>query len=269
MKPIELLFERADVTPFCLPASLAASYGGDLGLSRKGLYANFVSSVDGVVELAGDSESGALVSGHSEPDRFVMALLRASADAVMVGAGTFRNAPGGHWHAEDAYPGAGPLFAELRQQLGLRRHPPLVVVSASGRLDPSHPALHDSLIITTAKGEAALRGKLPAGARVVALASPSFGGRELMQVLDSEKLSRVLTEGGPSLMGQLMQEGLVDELFLTTSPRLFGRQLNDGRKSLIDGVDLGGRVLDLIGIRRHESHLFLRYRLDRPPSGPR
>ena len=69
----------------------------------------------------------------------------------------------------------------------------------------------------------------------------------------------LLCEGGPTLFGCLLDEGLVDELFLTISPRLFGRQLDDQRKPLVDGVDLAGRPLDLLGLRRHESHLFLRY----------
>ena len=263
MKPIELLFERAGLPYFGLPAVLAVSYGGDFGLTRPGLYANFVSSVDGVVALAGAGESGAVVSGHSQPERFGMGLLRACADAVLIGAGTFRNAPGGHWHAEDAYPEAAEHFADLRRQLGLRRHPRLVLVTASGRLDGSHPALQDSLIVTTRDGAATLRGSLPAGARVVTLAPKSITGRDLMALLDAEKLSTVLTEGGPSLMGQLVQEGLVDELFLTTSPRLFGRSANDGRKSMVDGVVLDGQTLDLVAARRHESHLFLRYRLPR------
>jgi riboflavin biosynthesis pyrimidine reductase len=76
----------------------------------------------------------------------------------------------------------------------------------------------------------------------------------------------VLTEGGPSLVGQLVRERLVDELFLTTSPRLFGRKGNDGRKSLIEGVDLAGQSLQLLSVRRHESHLFLRYALEDPGS---
>jgi riboflavin biosynthesis pyrimidine reductase len=261
MKPIERLFERDGLPFFGLPPALAASYGGDFGLGRPGLYANFVSSVDGVVAVAGAGESGRVISGDSEPDRFVMALLRASADAVLIGAGTFRKAHGDLWRAENIYPAAAGLFAELRKQLGLRPHPLLVVVTGSGRIDRSQPALHDALVVTTPAGEANLRGTLPAGARLATLDAYPISGRSLMDLLAAEKLPVVLTEGGPSLVGQLLGEGLVDELFLTTSPRLFGREANDGRKSLVAGVDLAGRSLELLGVRRHESHLFLRYAL--------
>lgn len=265
MRPIERLFEREGLPFFGLPPALAASYGGDFGLTRPGLYANFVSSADGVVALAGaGGESGRVISGDSEPDRFVMALLRACADAVVVGAGTFRKASGDLWHAGNVYPAAEGLFADLRKQLGSRRpHPLLVIVTASGRIDPLQPALRDSLIVTTPDGEAQLRGTLPPGARVAVLDSHPITGRSLMELLDAENLPIVLTEGGPSLVGQLVQEGVVDELFLTTSPRLFGRQANDGRKSLIEGVDLASQSLDLLSLRRHESHVFLRYGLRR------
>jgi riboflavin biosynthesis pyrimidine reductase len=261
MDPIERLFERDGLLRFALPEILATIYGGDFGLARPRLYANFVSSVDGVVALPGVGESGGVVSGNSEPDRFVMGLLRAVADAVLIGAGTFRAGAGDRWHPEAAFPSARSAFAELRQRLGLRPQPILVVVTASGDIDPAQPALGDCLLVTTAQGEARLRGHLPSGARIVVLDTGHFGGRSLLNLLHAEGLQCILTEGGPSLVGQLLAEGLLDELFLTTSPRLFGRRLADGRKSLVEGVDLGGHGLELMSVRRHGSHLFLRYAL--------
>jgi riboflavin biosynthesis pyrimidine reductase len=259
MNPIERLFERNGLPRFGLPAALAEIYGGDFGLNRPELYANFVSSLDGVVALPGTEESGHLVSGGSEPDRFIMGLLRASADAVLVGAGTFRRAHGDLWLPETIYPEAADLFAELRRQLGLRPHPLFVVVTPSAHIDPAQPALHDCLIITTTHGEVRLRGTLPAGARIAVLESQHLGGRALLDLLHAHNLQVVLTEGGPSLLGQFLEEGLIDELFLTTSPRLFGRSSGDERKSLVEGVDLRGLSLSLASVRRHESHLFLRY----------
>lgn len=261
MKPIERLFERQGLPSCKLPAALAAIYGGDFGLARPGCYANFASSLDGVVALSGVGESGQLISGDDEPDRFIMGLLRASADAVLIGAGTFRKADGDLWHPETIYSAAEKPFAELRQQLGLRPHPLLVVVSASGFLDTAQPALSDSLIITTPKGETHLLGTLPKGAKLAVFDAPRIGGRSMMDFLRAQGLQVVLAEGGPSLVGQLLEEGLIDELFLTTSPRLFGRWTGDGRKSLVEGVDLGGRSMTLSSVRRHESHLYLRYSL--------
>jgi riboflavin biosynthesis pyrimidine reductase len=259
MKPIERLFERDGLPRFALPAGLATSYGGDFGLARPLLYANFVASVDGVVTVPGDVESGGVVSGGSEADRFVMGVLRAAADAVLIGAGTFRAGAGDLWHPEAAFPAARGPFVELRRQLGLRPQPLLVVVTASGHIDPTQPALGDCLILTTAQGESRMRGKLPNGASIAVLEAQPFNARSMLELLHARGLHVILTEGGPTLVGQLLAENLLDELFLTKSPRLFGKRSGDGRKSLVDGVDLAGRALELLSVGRHESHLFLRY----------
>jgi riboflavin biosynthesis pyrimidine reductase len=261
MEAIEQLFEREGLPRFGLPQALASSYGGDFGLARPLLYANFVSSVDGVVALPGVGESGGVISGHSEPDRFVMGLLRATADAVLIGAGTFRAGAGDLWRPEAVFPEAGDQFAHLRRQLSLRPHPLLVVVTASGHIDPTQPALNDCLIVTTLRGQVTLRGTLPTGARLVALDAEHIEYRSLIDLLHAQGLQVILTEGGPSLVGGLLAAGLLDELFLTSSPRLFGKQPGDGRKSLLEGVDLGGRTMNLLSLRRHGSHLFLRYAL--------
>jgi riboflavin biosynthesis pyrimidine reductase len=262
MTPLDVLFERPSLPRFGVPAALAALYGGDFGLTRPRLYANFVASVDGVVTLPGPRESGAVISGGSEPDRFVMGLLRASADAVVIGASTFRKAAGAVWLPESIFPAAAAGFAELRRGLGLAPQPQLVVVTASGVLDPTAPALVGALVVTTRAGERRLSGMLPSGTRVVAHDAPALRSSDLMDLLAAENLRVVLTEGGPSLFGQLLRDGVVDEIFLTTSPRLFGRVIPDGRKSLVDGVDLAGHPLELVSLRRHESHLFLRYTMD-------
>jgi riboflavin biosynthesis pyrimidine reductase len=255
MVPLELLYESSRPAR-ALPAELARLYGGDLELPRRCLYANFVASLDGVVTLRQAEESGRTISGGNEADRFVMALLRAHADAVMIGAGTFRKAPGHRWHAETLVPGLSAAFAELR---GGRPPPPLVLVTESGEIDAAHPALDDARILTTAKGEARLRGALPAGARLIVCGDERISMQEIRARLDDEGFLTVLTEGGPSLVAELVHERLLDQLFLTRAPSVFGRFEGDGRKGVFDGCDLSGARGELLGVRRHESFLFLRY----------
>jgi riboflavin biosynthesis pyrimidine reductase len=177
----------------------------------------------------------------------------------VIGAGTFRRTPGALWHAAYVYPELAEDFADLRTKLGLRPHPLLVLVTASGELDGSQPALRDALIATTPAGEERLRGALPSGARVVAMNSEVVSLASLLELLRSEGHRRLLTEGGPTLVGELIKAELLDELFLTISPHLYGRSPHDGKKSLIAGVELDGRALELSSARRHGSHLFLRY----------
>jgi len=258
---IQRLYERSGLPSFGLSTALSSMYAGDFGVPTPGVYANFVSTVDGIVTLPGDEESGHIISGGNEADRFVMGLLRASVDAVLIGATTFRKDRGHVWLPESIYPEAGALFADLRAQLGLPARPILVVVTASGRIDTGQTALHDTLVVTSSVGEVRLRERLPPGARLIVIDPPPFDGRLLLDRLRAEGLQRILAEGGPTLVGTLLKRDLIDELFLTVSPRLFGRQSDDKRKSLVDGIDLGGIALRLLSIRRHDSFLFLRYQL--------
>jgi riboflavin biosynthesis pyrimidine reductase len=263
-EPLELLFERDGLPRFGLPSALSAIYGGDLGFSTPRLFANFVSSIDGVVALPGGDESGHVVSGDSEADRFVMALLRACADAVVVGAGTFRKGAGHLWHSDDIYPDGARGFEETRSRLGLARRPALVLVTGSGLIDTTQPAVRDAIVVTTPAGEARLRHQVPSTARIVVSDDDKVRFADVIQLLHKEGLRLLLTEGGPSLVAHLVAETVLDELFVTSSPTLFGRYPNDHRKSLIDGLDLADRRLELLSVRRHRSHLFLRYALSRP-----
>lgn len=264
MTPLELLYEKPGLRSFGLPAALAAAYGGELGIDAPRVYANFVTSVDGIVALDGEVESGGIISGHSEADRFVMGLLRACADAVVVGAGTLRKTPNHLWTAERVAPAMAPAFAELRSKLGLAARPLFVLVTASGDVDVTQPALdREALVVTTASGRARLAGRLAASVRVAAFEGNRVALAPMLSMLRAQGMRRILSEGGPSLIGDLIAEGALDELFVTRSPLLLGRKDGDGRKTLVEGVDLANNrtPLELLSLRRHGSFLFLRYSL--------
>jgi riboflavin biosynthesis pyrimidine reductase len=258
---IELLFENRDLPRFDLPPELSAVYGGELGFERPRWFANFVASVDGVVALPVASESGHVISGSSEADRFVMGLLRACADTIVIGAGTFRKASQDRFRAEAIYPKGASAFTELRKRLGLAPEPLFVLVTRSGAVDLSGPALDDAVIVTTESGAAAIGSKLPASTRVVALKGDPLRLSDVRALLEREGSRWVLSEGGPSLVAELVHDRVLDELFVTTSPTLFGRFPDDGRKSLTAGLDLAGAPLELLSLRRHASYLFSRYAL--------
>ncbi|HEY0463000.1 MAG TPA: dihydrofolate reductase family protein [Polyangiaceae bacterium] len=258
-RALELLFERQESPRLSVPPALADSYGGALGLPGECVFANFVASLDGVVALPGDTESGQIISGRNPADRFVMGLLRAAADAVLLGAGTFRKSGRHLWLPDRIYPAAEAAFKEMRVQLGLSERPQFVLVSASGSIDVTEPAIEGAWIFTTPPGEARLRPQLPASARLTVQDSDRISFVDLLSAVRAAGHQRVLTEGGPSLFSQLVQDGLLDQLFLTSSPRLFGRFPGDDRKSLAQSLDLGGANFELRSLRRHDSHLFLSY----------
>src|SRR5438105_15662568 len=128
----DVLFEADGLPRFDLPEALRSTYG-EFGLPARCLVANFVSSLDGVVALPAVPKSSSAIGRGHPADRFVVALLRAAVDAVVVGAGTYRQ-HAGPWTAAKAHPDSAEAFAELRARLGLAPDPTLVIVTRSGNL---------------------------------------------------------------------------------------------------------------------------------------
>jgi riboflavin biosynthesis pyrimidine reductase len=267
--PLYRLFEAPDLPPGSLPPQLAELYDGGLAIPDGRTYANFVSSIDGIVALeGGTAPSGGIISGRNEADRLVMGLLRAFAEAVLVGAGTVR-AEGGKalWTPDYIYPAAAKAFADLRRALKREKVPRLVIVTGSGDLNPSERALEvGALVLTTTASAKRLRAVLPPATEVRAIsAADPIDVDDIFKALHADGYRTVLSEGGPQLFGQLVRNGRVDELFLTVSPVLEGQSAQ--AFGLIRGVEFGRapKRSRLLSVRRHESHLFLRYELRSPP----
>jgi riboflavin biosynthesis pyrimidine reductase len=261
---LELLAEQPDLPQADLPEELRTLYGGGLGFAGPRVYANFVETIDGVVAIPDVERSNALIADESDADKFVIGLLRAFADVVVVGSGTLLASPKGTWRADKVHPPAADAFAELRRRLGKPEHPTVAIVTSGGSFDPLHPVLErGAVVLTTARAARELAA--PPAAEVVAV---NDGDRvdpaAAVAALRARGFKTILSEGGPMLFSSLVAAGVVDELFLTVSPLLAGRS-GMRRLSLADGVELlpdlrvGARLLS---IRRHESHLFLRYELN-------
>jgi hypothetical protein len=141
--PLTVLYQLAGLPAWPLPPVLAGLYGGDLGFRQPCVYANFVASIDGVTALGPEyPSSGSAISGHAPADRFVMGLLRACADVVLIGAGTLRATPGHRWTPAHVCPAAADSYAAFRRGLGRDGDPLLAVVTARGDVLAAHPALH-------------------------------------------------------------------------------------------------------------------------------
>jgi riboflavin biosynthesis pyrimidine reductase len=256
-------------------------YDGDLHFSaspaaRPLVIANFVSTLDGVVsyEIEGKS-GGSTISGSNPADKFIMGLLRASADAVMVGAGTLRDVSAGSlWTPEYAYPDAKRFYAEYRANtLHKPGNPLLVIVSGSGQLELERaifrtPATR-TVVITTSAGRAELtrRGAATlASVEIHALdsSSGSIAPQAILQLLRSQfGVSTLLHEGGPTLFGQFLAADAVDELFLTLSPQIAGRTGDAARPGVVEGVEFlpdSAPRLRTVSVKEQAAYLYLRYR---------
>jgi riboflavin biosynthesis pyrimidine reductase len=266
VEPIELLDEPDGLPAFTLPRGLAERYPGTLGFPTECVYANFVETLDGVVALPEVPRANRLIADASETDHFVMALLRACADAVLVGSGTLRASPSSKWLPESVYPAAAAELAELRATLGLEPQPRLAVVTG-GRSSLGLPdgAARRTIVLTTPAGAERLTPELPDVEVVAVSDGEEVDVRAAIAALRERGHARILSEGGPTLFASCLREGLIDELFLTLSPVVAGRALAVREAlGLVEGEPFlpGTRVAaTLRGVRRSGSHLFLRYGL--------
>lgn len=260
-----------------LPAELAARFGADLLIplraGRPTIAANFVSTLDGVVALdRAGATGGREISGGFEPDRFLMGLLRAAADAVLIGAGTVRASRTHAWTPRHVHPPSSAAYARWRRDLGLAPVPTTVLVTGSGDLDPGHPGLADHgvpvVIATTNRGAHRLRELVRRGhVEVVVLGEDHVPVDGLLRLFRDRGLELVLSEAGPTLFGELLAARVVDELFLTLAPQVAGRARLTPRLGLVEGVAFGPAIAPwgrLHSAMRSGDHVFLRYAFDTP-----
>ncbi|MFE6645118.1 dihydrofolate reductase family protein [Nocardioides sp. NPDC057772] len=166
------------------------------------LRANMVSSLDGAA-TGSDGRSGTV---NNAVDVDVFHLLRELADVVLVGAGT--------------------ATAETYTAQGT----PIVVVSRHGRVPDGlrgcEPGAVRLATVTDAPGLAAARDEI-GESNVYVVGDSEVDLPALVSRLHDEGMRHVLCEGGPSLLGSLLEAGLVDELCHTITPKLLA---GDGRR---------------------------------------
>lgn len=281
LAPLQTLYEVERGNALLLPEELAALYGllqFPPPAARPHVIGNFVTTLDGVVSLnIPGHASGADISGFNKHDRMVMGLLRAVADAVIIGAGTLRASPAHLWTAEHVYPPLAGAYSQLRSSLGKTEPPLNVIVTARGELDLSRPIFRSGkvpvLIITTQDGLAHLSAQvLPSWVQILVPASGnSLAGQVILQtVTRAHPTGLVLVEAGPHLMGDFLAEQCLDELFLTLAPQIAGRDDSVARPGLVAGkIFAPAHPLwgTLVGVKLGGSHLFLRYALQAGPQG--
>ncbi|HMA46809.1 MAG TPA: pyrimidine reductase family protein [Frankiaceae bacterium] len=210
--------------------------------------ANVVSSADGGAEIGG--RSGPL---GGPADRRVFGLLRQLADVVLVGAGTVR--------AEGYGPvRMPPARRAARQAAGLAPVPPVAVVSARLDLDPSSVLFTEAearpIVLTGGGSPADRRARLGELADVIVRGDGAVDAAAALEALAARGLGRVLCEGGPSLLGTLARDGLLDEMCVTLAPLLAGPD----HLRVVEGARWPTpRRLRLAHVLEEDGALFLRY----------
>ncbi|MFK4801102.1 dihydrofolate reductase family protein [Streptomyces sp. MPA0124] len=214
-------------------------------------------SLDGYLDDTGPERL--LLSGPADFDR--VDEVRARADAILVGAGTIR-ADNPRLLVNSAERRAARVAA------GKTEYPLKVAVSGGGELDPAARFWHtggEKVLLTTDDGARRAR-ELGIGADVVALGSELDWHAALEYLHDRRGVRRLMVEGGGTVHSQLLQRELADELQLVLAPLLVGDPA--APRLFGPGAYQRGR-LALVGTRRIEDVVLMRYRPTAPGTGER
>ncbi|MFE5924019.1 dihydrofolate reductase family protein [Streptomyces sp. NPDC056468] len=185
--------------------------------------------------------------------------VRASVDAILIGAGTIR-ADNPRLLVNSAERRAARVAA------GKPEYPLKVTVSASGELDPTANFWHtggEKIVCTTEKGAERLR-RAPVAADVVALGADLDWRGLLRHLREVRGVERLMVEGGGTIHTQLLQQGLADEVQLVLAPLFVGDP--DAPRLFGPGGYQGGR-LRLVETRRIEDVVLMRYEPTAPGAG--
>lgn len=219
---------------------------------RPWVRANMVSSLDGAAQ-AGDG----LSAGLSSPgDKRIFGVLRALADVVLVGASTVR---------AEGYrpPKRRAAYAPAREAAGRLPVPVIAIVSRSLELDFGAPLFTDALVPTVVlTGPDADPERLAAArkaADVIVAGPPGASGVDpgaAVDALAGRGWTRILTEGGPHLLAQLLAAGRLDELCLALGPLLVGGAASRITNGLAPEIP---QSMELRTLLEDDGFLFARY----------
>jgi len=217
---------------------------------------NFIASADGRATFQGRSAPlGDLV------DREMFHGLREQADAVMAGTHTVRLERYGRMTRD-------PERRERRVQAGREPEPLACLVTRSGDVPTEAPIFSEPEARIAVFGPEAMElGPMAAQVQVVRLDPGELTLTTVMRRLRWDfGIRSLLCEGGPTLFNSLLQERLVDEMFLTLAPKLSG---GGNAPSVTSGPELPELSrLALVWTLEHDDSLYLRYRVCHPHDTP-
>jgi 5-amino-6-(5-phosphoribosylamino)uracil reductase len=237
--------DGVDVTALLAGLDLASAAGGE----RPYVVANFISSADGRAAFQG--RSGQL---GDPADRALFHGLREQADAVFAGTRTLKIERYGRLIRD-------PEARRRREQAGQSPEPLACVVSRSGEVPADIPLFseHEARIVLFSSAPVDLGG-CAAQVELVRLDPGELTLTTVMRRLRSDfEVRSLLCEGGPTVFGALLQEQLVDELFLTLAPKLVG---GGASPTISSGTELKQlQAMQIVWTLERDGALYLRYRL--------
>ena len=226
-------------------------------LNKPFVYSNFVSTVDGKVQVLENWKSYWPIG--SEIDHRVLTELRALSDVLIHGSRTAKLSP-------FITKVQNSSLIRLRKSLGKSETLPYVVLS-------NKP---DSKLVSHLKnyagGKAYLvtntQAKIPKNSesyvKLIRIGEKEIDLKKLISFL-SQRLGarRILMEGGPTLFGSFLEQDLVDEIFLTITPKIVGNKNNQTLTLVENKLFPANQIkrLKILSVKQISDELFLRYKI--------
>lgn len=197
---------------------LVASYAyPEMPFGGRWVRANMITTVDGAATDARGSSRGLA----STADRRLLAALRGMSDVILAGATTVRR---------EAYKRSRPReeVVQWRRSHGLSPAPRLAIVSASLDFDYRSELFQANdgpvpIVVTTEDAPGLRLATVQELVEVIVAGTDRVDLGMALAALAERGLMRILCEGGPTLLGQLADAWLIDELCVTVAPTLAGR----------------------------------------------
>ncbi len=243
--PVQDISLDEAMSGFALPASPS---------DRPLVAINMVTSIDGRAQLHGSAEGLG-----SRADRRLMRLYRAAFDAVGSGVGTLR--------ATGIWLRVGDDLEARRRAAGLPPNPTGVVIAGEEALPTEGRWFEGDEPRILFVGRANPLREAPAGTELLRAEQSRPDPGWVLSMLHERGIGSLLLEGGPTINAGFLEQDLIDEIYWTVGAHVLA---SDALPMI---TTIGGeetlRPAELISVIRHESELFLRYRLSHARSADR
>lgn len=225
------------------PVDIAGAYAWPDGRWTRAM---MLTTLNGAI-AGTDGLSGSI---SSDTDRLIFDETRRLADAVLVGAGTIR--------AERYNPmRAKPEYQDARAAAGLKPAPVVVIVSHSLDLPWQDGLFHESAqrpIVLTDVHDPSSPALLTARENADVIEVADLGAAAMIGALHARGLNRIVCEGGPKLLTELIAADLIDEYDVTVAPILSGQGYG-----IVNGPLAAARRLRLARATAAEGFIFAKY----------
>lgn len=223
---------------------------------RPYFYTNFVSTIDGKVQVT--TNPFAYWPIGSKTDYQTLLELRAVSDVLIHGKNTAM------WmkHVDNL---VKPEFISLRKKLGKTKDLAYVVLSNNPDKqlleNVSHPSANTS-IITSQSSSLSNIPNLPNNPKILQFGREKVNLKMFSDYLFNSGYRNILIEGGPVLLGSFLASGLLDEIFLTIAPKIFGNK-NNQTLTMVEGhLFPPDKIKNLkpISCKQIKNEVYLRYK---------